>query len=370
MSKKLKISKNNNRKIFIAIGVILAIGIGIFSYLFATGKIFHNTLKTLPITEEKLPSEEQKKETEEEKPKLKIVDLESKTRSYAVMINNINIARPFQSGLQDAYIIYEMIAEGGITRMMALFKDQNTAKIGTIRSSRHYYLDYALENDAIYVHWGQSTQAQNDIKALGINNINGITYGTKYFWKDSEVRKQGVGTEHTAYSSMELLKKATEKLKYRTETNQDLLFNYSVEEIDLSKMEGAKTATSIDINYSSSYKNHYDYDEKTKTYKRSVNGKAHKDYVTNEQYTFKNIIVYPVANSKIAGDTHGRQNLDNIGSGEGYFITNGYAVKIKWEKKARSSQTIYTFENGQEITLNDGNCFIQIQPKGQTLNIN
>ena len=263
-----------------------------------------------------------------------------------------------------------MIAEGGITRMLALFKDQATARIGTVRSSRHYYLDYALENDAIYVHWGWSPQAQSDIKSLGINNINGLVYGNKYFWKDSEIRKQGVGTEHTAYTSIDLLKQATEKLKYRTETDQDLLFNYSVDEIDLSTMEGAKPATSIDINYSSSYKNHYDYDATTKTYKRSVNGKAHTDYVTKAQYTFKNIIVYQVANSKVSGDDHGRQNLSNIGSGEGYFISNGYAVPITWNKASRSAQTVYKYANGEEITLNDGNCFIQIQPKGQTLNIN
>ena len=82
------------------------------------------------------------------------------------MINNLNEARPYQSGLQDAYIVYEMIVEGGITRMMALFKDQNTSRIGPVRSSRHYYLDYALENDAIYVHFGWSPQAQTDISRL------------------------------------------------------------------------------------------------------------------------------------------------------------------------------------------------------------
>ena len=73
-----------------------------------------------------------------------------------------------------SYIIYEMVVEGGITRYLALFKDVNVERIGTIRSSRHYYLDYALENDAIYVHWGWSEFAQRDISTLGINNINAI----------------------------------------------------------------------------------------------------------------------------------------------------------------------------------------------------
>lgn len=107
---------------------------------------------------------------------MKIVDLSSNTRPYAVMINNHPSARQNHAGLQDAYLIYEMIVEGGMTRYMAVFKDKDTAKIGSVRSSRHYFLDYAMENDAMYVHWGWSPQAQSDISTYGINNINGLTY--------------------------------------------------------------------------------------------------------------------------------------------------------------------------------------------------
>ncbi len=358
---RIRLNRRNKKKIIGCLIALILIG-GI------TGAILLTKVK--PKTSAKDKTNNQVNNAVEEQPKLKIVDVDSKSRPYAVMINNINIARPYQSGLQDAYIIYELIAEGGITRMMALFKDQTTARIGTVRSSRHYYLDYAMENDAIYVHWGWSPQAESDVKKYGINNINGLVYGNTYFWKDPEVRKKGVGTEHTAYTSIEKLDAAVAKLKYRTETNKDLLFNYSITEIDLSKREGAISATAIDINYSSSYKNHYDYDAETKTYKRSVNGKAHTDYVTGKQYEFKNIIVYQVANSSISGDYKNRQDIDNLGTGTGYFITDGYAVPIKWSKKSREAQTVYTYENGEEITLNDGNCFIQIQPKGQTLNIN
>ena len=63
------------------------------------------------------------------------------------------------------------------------------------------------------------------------------------------------------------------------------------------------------------------------------------------------------------------EGLENIGSGEGYFITNGYAVPITWEKKSRDAQTVYKYKNGEEIVVNDGNTFIQIQPTGQTLSI-
>ena len=355
--------KKNSKIALIAVAAIVVIGLGTF----VGYKTFHKeeTKPTNNSTGKKLPGN-----NEAVKPAVKIVDVNSNSRPYAVMINNINVARPYQTGLQDAYIIYEMLAEGGITRYMALFKDKDTAKIGTIRSSRHYYLDYALENDAIYVHFGWSDQAKSDIKNLGIDNIDGITNSSFAFWRDSEVKKTGIAKEHTVYTKMESLKEAVAKRKYRTETNQDLLFEYSPEEIDLSSMPNAVSATSIDINYSSSNKNHYDYDATTKTYKRSVNGRPHTDYVTKEQYTFKNIIVYQLEYSLIPGDKKNRQGLSNLGNGTGYFITDGYAVPIKWSKDKRANQTKYTFEDGKEITLNDGNCFIQLQPKGQTLNIN
>ena len=299
--------------------------------------------------------------------KFTVVDPDSKSRPYAVMINNVGVARQYQSGLQNAYIIYEFVVEGGITRYLALFKDTNVDRIGTIRSSRHYYVDYVLENDAIYVHWGGSEFAYRDIASLGINNIDGMTYGGKYFWKDKALP---VSTEHTAYSKTEMIDKAVDKLGYRKELNKDLLLNYSVKSVDLAKDETVKDAKSVDITYSNNTTDHYDYDETNKVYKRSVNGKPHIDYVTKEQYTFKNIITYQVNNSMIPGDYKGRQNLDNIGSGEGYYISEGKAIEITWEKSNRESQTIYKVKStGKELIVNDGNTFIQVQPKGQELMI-
>ena len=94
-----------------------------------------------------------------------------------------------------------------------------------------------------------------------------------------------------------------------------------------------------------------------------------EDAITGEQYTAKNIITYQVKNSNITGDNKGRQDFDNIGSGVGYYITNGYAVEINWKKDSRESQTVYTYKDGSEIVVNDGNTYIQIQPMSQTLTI-
>jgi hypothetical protein len=164
-----------------------------------------------------------------------------------------------------------------------------------------------------------------------------------------------------------MLNNAISKLKYEDTTKKDLMLNYSVDEVDLSKMEGSKVANKVNITYSNSTETNYVYDSDNKVYLRYVNNVEHKDYSTKEQYTVKNIITYQVSNHTLSGDVKGRQDIDNIGSGSGYYISNGYAVPIKWSKKSRSAQTIYTYEDGTEINVNDGNTYIQIQPKSKVL---
>ncbi len=350
MARRIRIGKINKKKLII-IGIVLLV-------------IITAIILTVVLLNSKKSSQEdngQELEETQEVKKLQIVDEDSTSRPYAIMINNINVARQYQSGLQDAYIIYEIIVEGGITRYMALFLDQDTSRIGSVRSARHYFLDYALENDAIYVHNGQSPQAQSDFTTLGIDRIE--VSETKTGWRDTSLN---VASEHRLFTSIELLESGLKNL--RTERTGDYLLNYSIDEIDLSSLDGAISASSVSIKYSSSITSSYEYDSESQTYKRYVNGTAHTDYVTKEQYTFKNIITYQVNNYTLNdGEDKGRQELENVGSGTGYYISNGYAVPIKWVKSSRSSQTKYYLENGEELTVNDGNTFIQIQPKGQSL---
>lgn len=332
----------------IIIAVILVIIAGVSIFLLTNKK--DNEEPKEPNKNNDTPGSEQ----------VNIVDVNSKSRPYAIMINNISTARPLQSGLQDAYIMYEIIVEGGITRYLALFLDANTDRIGSIRSARHYYLDYALENDAIFVHHGQSPQALEDISTLKIDRIqvNNTTTG----WRDKTLN---VATEHTLFTSTDKLKNGLKNL--RTERKKDLLLKYKKDEVSLENMENSKKADNVSITYSKGTTTSYQYDAENKVYNRFVNNKEHTDYVTKKQYNFKNIITYQVPNKSIEGDNKGRQDINNIGSGEGYFITNGYAVKINWSKECRECQTKYTYTNGEEIEVNDGNTFIQIQPSGEKL---
>lgn len=344
--RKRKMSKKKKKTIFSMVIILILVIIG-GGYFILNNKDLAKKIK------EKV-----------EMKKLKIVDQDSKTRPYAVMINNHAKARINHAGLDDAYIVYEAIAEGGLTRLMAIFKDKDTDRIGSVRSSRPYFLDYALENDAIYVHFGGSSQALSDIKTLDIDNIDGMSTASA-FWRD---RTLGVALEHTAFTNMEKLKSAVSDKGYRTKTNKKLLLNYKVDEFNLDSKEDSIVANNISIPYSHYVVTSYTYDAEKKVYNSFVNGVAHTDGITKNQYTAKNIIVMKVNNYSL--DSYGRQKLDNIGSGDGYYITNGYAVPIVWEKESRSSQTIYRYSDGTEIDVNDGNTYIQIQPITQELTIN
>jgi len=299
-----------------------------------------------------------------EEPKLQIIDLESTTRPVGVMIDNHSDAWP-HAGLNDAYLVYEIIVEGGYTRLFALFKDVNTSMIGPVRSLRHYYIDYALENDAVLVRFGNSPKASSDVNSLKVANLDGLINPGNMFWRDSSITY----APHNAFTSIENIRTQAVKKGYEKEVT-DTLLKYSVKEIDVSKLEGSIVANNINIKYSYAHNTSYTYDVNTKKYLRAMNKTPHKDRITGEQYSVKNIIVIKVRNYNLADpENKGRQELDNIGTGDGYYITNGYAVPIKYEKTSRSGKTKYTYLNGEEINVNDGNTYIQIQPINQTLTI-
>lgn len=275
-------------------------------------------------------------------------------RPIAVMIDNHNLAWP-QAGLNKAYMVYEIIVEGGETRLMALFKGQNVDKIGPVRSSRHYFIDYVMENDAIYAHYGWSPQAQSDISSYGINNINGISESTSVFW-----RVKDKSAPHNAVTSIEALLKAAKSKGYKTTSNKESILNYVTDEI---KLEEGQSATTVTIPHSTLQKVRYEYDEENKVYKRYARNKSQNDWDTGYAVTTKNIIITFCDNYNLNdADNVGRQGLKNIGTFNGYYITNGKAIKIKCTKESRNLQTKYVDLDGNEIDVNDGNTWVNICP--------
>ena len=317
-------------------------------------------------SEQKLENNENKENLNNEvtKKEVKIIDVNSDTRPYAVMINCHNNALP-QSGLQDAYIVYELLVEGGITRMMALFKDVDVEKIGSVRSARTQYLDYVYENDAIYMHAGGATDALNRIKNEGISDIDvdGV-----YGFRDANL---GRPTEHTLFTSTNLIKKGISNKSINSKTSKGNLLTYQADSIDFNKYKNKEVANNISIKYSNYRTSSYKYDSNKKVYIRYMNDTSNTDLVTGKQYEVKNIIAYSVKHTTYEFDGYyGYQKIDNVGSGEGYYISEGYAIPIIWEKSSKNAKTIYKVkETGKELVVNDGNTYIQIYPTSGSLAI-
>ncbi len=353
--------KKRKKRIIVCCLIILFIVGFIIVYCFLTG-------------DNKSSKSETKKPVEPPKKPLTIVNENSNQRPVAVMIDN-NVGSKNHVGLQDAYVSYEVIVEGGLTRIMVVFKDKQTSLIGPVRSSRHYFLDYALENDAIYAHFGWSPYAENDMKLLGVNNINGL-YDSSAYWRD-----RSIAAPHNVFTSIEKLYDTASKLGYELTSDQWKNLNYTTDTVDLTKFKDKTVicskeqeecnqnpslilANEVIIPYSYSQVRSYQYDATTDTYLRFMNGQAHVDKTTGQQYHYKNIIIEKVSNHSL--DSAGRQDLDTTGSGDGYYITGGFALPITWNKNSRSGKTTYTYTDGTQVDIKDGNTFIQIEPSNQS----
>lgn len=347
--KKRKKTKQNNKLYFILL----------FGFLF----VFLVLLITYVILSKDTPkrsAQPVKQIEEKKKSEIKIYDENSNDRPIAFMIDN-NIGDAKHAGLQESYLNYEIIVEGGLTRIMAIYKDKNVKLIGPIRSSRHYFLDYALENDAIYAHYGWSPQAEKDIKDLKVDNINGMIDRTPYRRDEKSI------APHNVFTNTSYIKDYLEKKDYSNTSTSWKNLNISSKEINIASNDNTSTAKKIVIIYSNSDYRTYAYDEANKYYLRSQNGNPHLDRLTNEQLHYKNIIILKIENYNL--DNEGRQTLKNIGNGDGYYITNGNYKKINWSKESRLSKTSLTYEDGTEVSLNDGNTFIQIVPINSNITI-
>ena len=208
---------------------------------------------------ETISAEEIKESGQEEQKESEIKIFNGNSRPVAVMIDNHQDAWP-QAGLNKAYMVYEIIVEGGETRLMALFKGVDVDKIGPVRSARHYFIDYAMENDAIYTHFGQSPQAQSDIKKYNINDINGISEDGMTFWRVKEK-----AAPHNAVTNTKKLLESAKNKGYKTTSTKESVLNYVTEEVNL---EEGQTAYEVTIPHSDLQTVKYVYNSDSKVYTR------------------------------------------------------------------------------------------------------
>ncbi len=332
-------------KVLLVILALVIIGLAVLVGV----KVFSNK-ETEDVSDTEQTNVDQPEETQTKK----INTWSGNSRSVAVVIDNVGDAKP-QTGLNDAAMVYEITVEGGLTRLLAVYKDVDKEKtIGPVRSARPVFIDYVLENDSIFVHFGYSTRAQNDIEKLKINNVNGLVTDSA-FWRTKEK-----SAPHNVLTNMNKIFEYAEKKEYRTTTSQRSVLNYVTDEVEI---QNGQTANTVNMPYTSTHKVSFKYNQETKLYERYVNGKEEKDWLSGDIRTAKNIIVTFAHNYTTDEDAgYGRQEIENVGNLKGYYITNGQAIEIVCSKASRNAKTVYKDKNGKEIEVNDGNTYIQIVP--------
>ncbi len=280
-------------------------------------------------------------------------------RPVAVMINNIEYSLP-QYGIGSADYIYEVVVEGGITRLMAVFADYTSVPdLCSIRSCRYYYPIIAYGLDAIYCHWGaDQTIAEETLNRLDIDRFDGGS-STYYDWLflNDEQRLLEYSREHTGYLKGSVLAEAIDYAGFRTELVNGArdAFTFAEGE-DTLKIEG-NTCNMFDVIFSESYYSTFTYDEESKTYKKQHSGSSHMDSATDKQLSFTNVFVLETSVSM-----RGVGELMDVAleGGTGYYISGGYAQPINWTKPAENENFVITDTNGQPITVNRGKCYFGI----------
>lgn len=284
-------------------------------------------------------------------------------RPFAIMINNIEYAFLHQSGVSKADVVYEALAEGGITRMMAIYQDVSDIKeIGSVRSARHYYVQFAFEWDAIFCHFGQTKYAISKMNHLGTENLSGLSAIGPVVY----ARNYSIAAPHNVFTNGKKLKKGAKKMGYslkKREGRQAEHFQFYDKNTDLSQGETAKKITIPFSDYSKCIMN---YDKSKKKYMKMEYGKKHVDQKNGKQLAFQNVIIQIVEESN--KDHNGYQTMElSDNSGKGYYFTNGKGIPITWKRSGSSDSItmVYKTEDGETLTINPGKTYIAVYPKNR-----
>ena len=278
-------------------------------------------------------------------------------RPVAVMLNNLKKAQP-QLGVSMADIIYEVPAEGGITRMLGVYQTlDGVGNLGSIRSARPYYIELAMGHDALYVHAGGSPEAYQDLKSWKvdyIDGVNGSASQSAVFWRDPE-RKKNKGYEHSLLASGETIQSFWDNSKY-PKTHQD---DYSYPQTFTDDpLTGGTAAEHIKLYYTSYKTGLFDYDAETGKYLVSQYQAPYVDGNTGEQVGVTNLLILETSISAISGDTAGRLKVRTTGEGEGTLYRSGQCIPIHWSRSNRDVPFSYTTSDGQPLALGRGNSYV------------
>jgi len=282
----------------------------------------------------------------------------AKRRPIAVMLGNSSKERP-QDGLTRASVVYEMLAEGGITRLMAIYLEKDAQSIGPVRSARHYFLYAALGQGAVYAHCGGSPQALADLKSLGVQNLDDMR-DRGVMWRIRD-RVQ----PYNLYTSTANIRYAMEERKWTSYEPVAAPWGFRDEAAD------GRPGASVRVPYpngNQGYEVQWDYDRDSGLYRRSVDGKPHADAQDGTQITAKTIIILYVKTWRIPNDQDLRVDMNIVGSGKGLVVSDGKLRDISWSKKSKSSAFEMKETDGSRLLIQRGNVWVEIMPPpGTTL---
>ncbi len=306
-------------------------------------------------------------------------------RPLGIMVENHKEARP-QSGLSSADIVYEVVAEGGITRFLAIYFCQNAAYVGPVRSARIYFVRF-LEGYGqypLYAHVG-GANTDGPADALGYigelgwssyNDLNQFSVPFPYFWRDYE-RLKNVATEHTVYTSTKKLwQYAKDKRELTNVDDQGVRWDKGFSpwkfEDDAKAADRGKVIK-IDFgfwdNLASDFSVVWSYNAKTNSYKRTNGGSPHIDKNTGKQLEAKNIAVMFTKESPANDGYEGGHLLyKNVGSGDLLFFKNGQAIKGTWSKETEEDNIKFFDNSDKEISIVRGQVFVEVLPIGNKVN--
>ena len=285
-------------------------------------------------------------------------------RPYAIMQNNIKAALP-QFGISKADIIYELLAEGGITRLMCLYQNPTAApQIGSVRSAREYYYDIACGHNALYVHLGGSPgyySLQASRKVAVVDFIKGTNNAG--YWRDKGRLNAGK-YEHSAFTSGERIIALSDSLKINMEYPDFApVFNFSTS----ASIDPTLPANNISVNFSNYKTGVFLLDQDTKRYLVSQYGEPHIDGQDGSQLATDNVFVLFAKTSSISGDDAGRIDVNVTGSGSGYYFHGGNYVEFKWSRPNATSMFEYTLDDQSPLIVAPGTSYICIIPIGNSL---
>lgn len=276
-------------------------------------------------------------------------------RAVAVMINNHPKARP-QSGLNQADVVYEMLAEGDVTRFLAIFQSERPEMIGPVRSSRDYYIELAKGYDSLYIAHGYSPEAKELLDQEYVDNLNGMHYDGTLFKRESFRQ-----APHNSYISFDNVLKGAKEKNYAMEDEPKSLEFLSKEEVKAIQGEKAESAM---ISYLDNelFNVVYEYDAGLEKYKRYSNGELTADYKSGEPVLLDNIFIAEADHQVV--DSAGRRDINLTSGGKGYLLQKGKVAEVQWEN---IDGRILPVLNGQQAGLVPGKTWINIIPSNPGL---